>query len=113
MVNTSTLRNPGVNNCEFIVSSVFATCSVTGGPFVVDVTVQYCPAKRLIEYVEFEKWLRTVATLKPTILEELAVVVLARVEALLGRKVPVHVAVNILASPHCWASVTAQTKNWR
>jgi len=120
MKTVSTLRNPGVNYCEFIVSPVFPTCPVTGEPYAVEVTVKYRPAEDVIEYVAFEEWLRAIVAYKPQdpeeligmTLEDVAAVTLCRARALLG-DVQVCVIVEIIASYHCKAKAVAHTNNWR
>ena len=121
MATMPVLDNPGVNYCKFIVSPVFPTCPVTGEPYAVDVTVKYHPAGCVIEYIEFEDWIHALVAMRPLApeelggmtLEDVAAVVLARAKALLGEGVPIGVTACILASKHCWATVTAQTENWR
>jgi len=119
------LDNPGVNYCAFTLSPVFPTCPVTNEPFVVAVTVQYHPAGYIIEYVEFEKYLRRRVERTPAIhpeefpeecnrltLEDLAVDALRRAGLLLGPDVPVCIIVETIASYHCKAKAVAHTKNW-
>lgn len=120
MTTVTVLDNPGVNYCAFVVSPVFPTCPVTGEPYAADVTVQYKPALRVIEYIAFEEWVHNLTTHQPSdpeeltgmTLEDLACVVLARVRVLLEDDRPVRVVASILASAHCRATVEA-SNNWR
>lgn len=113
--NFITMMNPGVQYCEFTISPVFPTCPVTGEPFAVAVTVQYQPAPGglVVEYIDFEGWVRKQVHDVTLTLEEVAVVTQKQVLDLVGSDVPTRVIVEVLESCHCKAKAVVASGLWR
>jgi NADPH-dependent 7-cyano-7-deazaguanine reductase QueF len=102
--NLSTMRNPGVDSVTLELPPVFPTCPVTGEPFLVSVTVEYEPTEDVIEYIEFEGWVRNQVLHTTMTLEEVVVMVMAHVKGLLGEDILACVIAKVIASQHCTAT---------
>ena len=109
LATISTLRNPGVDSVTLELLPVFPTCPVTGEPFLVSVTVEYEPTEDVIEYIEFENWVRNQVVLATMTLEEVAVMVMVHVKGLLGEDVCACVTTKVVASKHCTATAVIYT----
>lgn len=109
MATITTLKNPGVDSVTLELPPVFPTCPVTGEPFLVSVTVEYDPTDKVIEYIEFDDWVRNQAVLGTRTLEEVAVMVMGQVKKLLGEDIQACVIAKVLASRHCTATAVVHT----
>lgn len=88
-----------------------AICSEGRAPFTAEVTVAYIPNLFLLEFEDFERWLREIANEEHTI-ESLTARIFDELEGALGPELALQVTLDATTTRHAPATCVKQQGEW-